>query len=38
MSILSHGNVNGLLFHVTQPTIRSTIKAITCSKPTISEH
>jgi len=32
------GNGNGLLFHVTQPTSRSTIKAIECSKPTISEH
>jgi len=28
----------GLLFHKTQPTSRSTIKAIACSKPTISEH
>ena len=33
-----HGNGNGLLFHMTQPISRSTIKAITCSKPTISEH
>ena len=31
-------NGNGLLFHMTQPTTRSTIKAIACSKPTISEH
>jgi len=30
--------VNGLLFHMTQPTSRSIIKAIACSKPTISEH
>jgi len=29
---------NGLLFHMTQPTSRSTTKAIVCSKPTISEH
>jgi len=29
---------NGLLFHMTQPTSRSTIKAIARSKPTISEH
>jgi len=29
---------NGLLFHMTQPTSRSTRKAIACSKPTISEH
>ena len=28
----------GLLFHMTQPTSRSIIKAIACSKPTISEH
>jgi len=28
----------GLLFHMTQPISRSTIKAIACSKPTISEH
>jgi len=28
---------NGLLFHMTQPTSRSTIKAMACSKPTISE-
>ena len=27
--------VNGLLFHMTQPTSRSIIKAIVCSKPTI---
>jgi len=32
------GNGNGLLFHMTQPTSRSVIKAIVCSKPTISEH
>ena len=32
------GNGNGLLFHMTQPTSRSTIKAIACSKPTISEN
>jgi len=31
-------NGNGLLFHMTQPISRSTIKAIACSKPTISEH
>ena len=30
--------VNGLLFHMAQPTSRSIIKAIACSKPTISEH
>jgi len=29
---------NGLLFHMTQPTSRSTMKAIACSKPTISEN
>ena len=34
----SYGNGNGLLFHMTQPISRSTIKAIACSKPTISEH
>jgi len=28
----------GLLFHMTQPTSRSIIKAIACSKPTIGEH
>jgi len=33
-----NGNGNGLLFHMTQPISRSTIKAIACSKPTISEH
>jgi len=33
-----YGNGNGLLFHVTQPTSRSTIKAIAYSKPTISEN
>jgi len=32
------GNGNGLLFHMTQTTSRSTIKAIACSKPNISEH
>jgi len=32
------GNGNGLLFHMTQPISRSTIIAIACSKPTISEH
>jgi len=31
-------NGNGLLFHTTQPTSRSTIKAIAYSKPTISEN
>jgi len=31
-------NVNGLLFHMTQPTSKSIIKAIACSKPTIGEH
>jgi len=30
--------VNGLLFHMTQLTSKSIIKAIACSKPTISEH
>ena len=35
---VSNGNGNGLLFHMTQPIRRSTIKAIACSKPTISEH
>ena len=34
----TNGNGNGLLFHMTQPISRSTIKAIACSKPTISEH
>jgi len=33
-----YGNGNGLLFHMTQPTRRGTIKAIALSKPTISEH
>jgi len=28
----------GLLFHMTQPTSRSIIKPIACSKPTISKH
>ena len=32
----SKSMVNGLLFHMTQPTSRSIIKAIACSKPTIS--
>jgi len=32
----SNGIGNGLLFHMTQPISRSTIKAIACSKPTIS--
>jgi len=31
-------NGNGLLFHMTQPTNRSTTRTIACSKPTISEH
>jgi len=34
----SVSNGNGLLFHTTQPTSRSTIKAIAYSKPTISEN
>ena len=34
----NYGNGNGLLFHMTQPTSRSTMKAIACSKPTISEN
>ena len=29
--------VNGLLFHMTQPTSRSVMKAIACSKPIVSE-
>ena len=29
---------NGSLFHMTQPTSRSTVKAIACSKPNISEN
>jgi len=33
-----NGNGNGLLFHMTQPTSRSVIKAIACSKPIVSEH
>jgi len=37
-SVFGNGNGNGLLFHMTQPISRSTIKAIACSKPTISEH
>ena len=32
------GFIIGLLFHMTQTTSRSTIKAIACSKPAISEH
>ena len=32
---LTYGCGNGLLFHMTQPTSRSIIKAIICSKPTI---
>jgi len=32
------GNGNVLLFHITQPRSRGTIKAIACSKPTISEN
>ena len=36
--VLETGLFNGLLFHMTQPTSRSIIKAIACSKPTISEH
>jgi len=36
--VRNNGNGNGLLFHMTQPTSRSTIKAIACSKPIISEH
>jgi len=35
---VNSGNGNGLLCHMTQPTSRSTIKAIACSKPTISEN
>jgi len=31
-------NGNGLLFHMTQPISRSTIKAIACSKLAITEH
>jgi len=31
-------NANGLLFHMAQPTSRSTIKPIAWSKPTNSEH
>jgi len=38
MSFVGESMVNGLLFHMTQPTSRSIIKAIACSKPTISEH
>ena len=36
--VMGNGNGNGLLFHTTQPTSRSTIKAIAYSKPTISEN
>jgi len=32
------GNGNGLLFHMTQPTSRSTTKVIAWSKPTVSKH
>jgi len=32
------GNGNGLLFHMTQPISRSTIKAIALSKSTIREN
>ena len=28
--------VNGLLFYMTQPTSKSIIKAIACSKPTLA--
>ena len=35
---LAFAMVNGLLFHMTQPTSRSIIKAIACSKPIVSEH
>jgi len=38
LSASGNGNGNGLLFHTTQPTSRSTIKAIAYSKPTISEN
>jgi len=31
-------NGNGLLFHMTQPTSRSIIKAIAYSKPIVSEN
>jgi len=34
----NYGNGNGLLFRMTQPISRNTIKAIACSKPTISEN
>jgi len=37
-SVEKYYNGNGLLFRMTQPTGRSTITAIACSKPTISEH
>ena len=36
--VMQKNNGNGLLFHMTQPISRSTIKAIACSKPTISEN
>ena len=36
--VVHYGNGNGLLFHMTQPISRSTVKAIACSKPTISEN
>jgi len=32
------GNGNAFLFHMTQPTSRSTTKTIACSKPIISEN
>jgi len=35
---MNFDNGNGLLFHMTQPISRSTIKAIAYSKPTVSEH
>ena len=37
-TFIGDGNGNGLLFHMTQPISRSTIKAIACSKPIISEN
>ena len=36
--LVHNGYGYGLLFHMTQPTSRSIIKAIACGKPTISEH
>jgi len=38
LSQVGNDNGNGLLFHMTKPTSRSTIKAIACSKPIISEN